>query len=240
MTATTRLGTTGLALAALILLACGDAAARVETTTRFLEYDQQAGIVAYEMTLRNLGSLPVSFVSLTAEPGSLEGPLDVSDLVKEQQASRRFTFRMPEGKFIFQPRFSLAYTDHEGQRHHVETKQSPLQMNIDFASVDVAAGEVSLKLHLGNLGTESLLFLEIWSENPPLPGGRIALGDLAPTENRQEEIDIQLTPGEKFFNPTLHFSFHAFETDGTQFHRKFYTILQPRLDRVAEALAERE
>ncbi len=229
----------GVALTALMLIGTANVSARVETSTRFLEFDQLAGIVAYELTLRNLGSLPVSFVNLSTIPACLEGPLELSDLVKEQQVSRRFTFSMPDNEFIFQPRFSLEYTDHEGERHSIETSQSPLNVDVDFAAVDLATGEVGLKLILGNLGRENLLFLEIWSENPPLPEDRIALGDLGPGERLTEEIQIRINPGELLFNPTLHLSYHAFETDGTRFHRKFYTILQPRLDRVAEALAKR-
>jgi hypothetical protein len=230
----------GAALAALMIMTGATASARVETSTRFLEFDQQAGIIAYELTLRNLGSLPVSFVNLSAEPSCLEGPLEVSDLVKEQQVSRRFTFAMAENEFLFQPLFSLGYTDHEGERHSIETSQSPLNVNVDFAAVDLATGEVALKLVLSNFSRESLLFVEIWSESPQLPEDRISLGDLAPGEQITDEILFRLPPGEMLFNPTLHLSYHAFETEGTRFHRKFYTILQPRLDRVAEALAERE
>ncbi len=229
----------GLALTMLLLLGAASVSARVETSTRFLEFDQQAGIVAYELTLRNLGSLPVSFVNLSAEPACLEGPLELSDLIKEQQVSRRFTFTMPDNEFIFQPRFSLYYTDHEGERHSIETNQSPLNVNVDFAAVDLATGEVALKLILGNIGRENLLFLEIWSENPTLPDDRISLGDLGPGERLIEEILIRIRPGEQLFNPTLHLSYHAFVPEGARFHREFYTILQPRLDRVAEALAKR-
>ena len=106
--------------------------------------------------------------------------------------------------------------------------------------MDLATGEVALKLVLSNFSRESLLFVEIWSESPQLPEDRISLGDLAPGEQITDEILFRLPPGEMLFNPTLHLSYHAFETEGTRFHRKFYTILQPRLDRVAEALAERE
>ncbi len=228
----------GVLLVTLMSLGAASVSARVETSMRFLEFDQQAGIVAYELTLRNLASLPVSFVSLSAEPACLEGPLELSDLVKKQQVSRRFTFTMPESEFIFQPRFNLNYTDYDGERHRIETSQSQLNVNVDFAAVDLATGEVALKLILGNLGSEDLLFLEIWSENPPLPEDRIALGDLGPGERLVDEILFRLPPGELLFNPTLHLSYHAFETDGTRFHRKFYTILQPRLDRVAEALTK--
>lgn len=225
---------------ALMLTLPGLAGARVETETRFLEFDARAGILAYELTVRNLGSLPVAFVELSAEPSCVEGPLEVSDLAKEHRATRRFTFRMPEGELVFQPRFTLAYTDHEGERHRIESRQSPLVTSIDFESVDLATGEVALRLDFMNPGRESLLFLELWSENPGLEAGRIAIGDLAPGERITREIPYRLPPGEQLFNPTLHVSFHAFETEGTRYHRKFYTILQPRLDRVEEALLARK
>lgn len=227
-----------LALGALVL-ASASAGARVETTTRFLELDQKSGILAYELTVRNLGSLPVDAVRLECEPASLEGPLSVTVLAKEEQANRRFTFRMPEQKLIFQPRFKLTYTDNEGERHVRESEQSPLVLGVDFGAVDVARGLVTLKLDLLNTGQESLLFVELWSENPGLPVGKLAIGDLAPGTTRQQLVDFSLPPGELLFNPTLHVSFHAFEAEGTQFHRKFYTIVQSRLDRVEAALAER-
>ncbi len=231
----------GIAVAVMLALALpGRAGARVETETRFLEFDARAGILAYEMTVRNLGSLPVSFVELSAEPACVEGPLATTDLAKEERVTRRFTFRMAEGKLVFHPRFTLAYTDHEGERHRIETGQSPLVANIDFESVDLATGEVVLQLDLSNPGRESLLFLELWSENPALPDGRIAIGDLAPGERIVRAVDYRFPPGERLFNPTLHVSFHAFETEGTRYHRKFFTVLQPRLDRVEAALNTRD
>lgn len=204
---------------------------------RFLEFDAPAGLLAYEVTLRNLSSLPVSAVTLTAEPACLEGPLAIDDLSPEQQISRRFSFAMPAASQLFQPRFSLEYRNFEGERIVVAPERSPLLTSVDFVAVDLAAGRVRLRVDFQNPGTESLLFLEFWSENPGLSEGTRALGDLAAGARLSEEYDFSVPPGSLFFNPTLHFSYHAFQAEGTRLHRNFVTLLQPRLDRVAEALA---
>lgn len=237
-----RFGWRGIA-AGVVLLAglaiATSAGANVETHTRFLEFDQRGGILAYELTVRNVGSLPVGNVVLSSLPECLEGSLAVMDLAKEEQVSRRFTFQMPEGKLIFQPRFQLAFNDNEGERHRIASRQSPLILSADFAEVELSQGRVVLKLELMNPGEESLLFLELWSENPELLQGRVKLGDLATGKSLSRRFEYSLPVGEVLFNPTLHVSFHAFEADGTRIHRNFYTILQPRLDRVEEALAAR-
>jgi len=204
---------------------------------RFLEFDGPAGLLAYEVTLRNLSSLPVSAITLSAEPASLEGPLRVNDLSPEQQISRRFSFAMPAGSQLFQPRFSLEYRNFEGERIVVAPDRSPLLTSIDFVVVDLAAGRVRLRVDFQNPSAESLLFLELWSENPSLADGTLPLGDLGPGERRSQEFELSVPPGTLLFNPTLHISFHAFHADGTRLHRNFMTLLQPRLDRVAAALS---
>lgn len=205
---------------------------------RFLEFDGPAGRLAYEVTLRNLSSLPVSAVTLTAEPTSLEGPFRVNDLAPEQQISRRFSFAMPAGSPLFQPRFALEYRNFEGERIVVAPDRSPLLTSIDFVVVDLAAGLVRLRADFQNPSAESLLFLELWSENPGLDEGTVSLGDLGPGERRSQEFELSVPPGTLLFNPTLHISFHAFRADGTRLHRNFMTLVQPHLDRVAEALAQ--
>lgn len=214
------------------------APARIETSVRFLEFDAPAGLLAYEVTLRNLSSLPVSAITLTAEPICLEGPLRVNDLDPEQQISRRFSFAMPSGSQLFQPRFSLEYRNFEGERIVVAPDRSPLLTSVDFVAVDLDAGRVRLRADFQNPSAESLLFLELWSENPSLDDGTAPLGDLGPGERLSQEFELSVPPGTLLFNPTLHVSFHAFHADGTRLHRNFMTLLQPRLDRVAEALGQ--
>ncbi len=229
--------------AAVLLLAIGAGRAgglsptRVETSMRFLEYDATRALLAYELTLRNLSNLAVSSVVLTAEPACLEGPFELGDLAREEQASRRFTFPMPTGQHVLQPRFELAYTNFEGERIHVPPTRSPLMTSVDFAAVDLETGRVSLRLDIQNPGADGLLFIEVWVENPSLAEGTLELGDLAPGERLSRELHLTLPPGELFFNPTLHFSYHAFLAEGTRLHRSFTTLVQPRLDRVAAALA---
>lgn len=217
--------------------AVGFTPARIETTMRFLEFDAPAGRLAYEITLRNLSSLPVSAVTLTAEPACLEGTLAINDLAPEQQVSRRFSFAMSPDSQLFQPRFSLEYRNFEGERIVVAPERSPLLTSVDFVAVDLAAGRVSLRVDFQNPGTESLLFLEFWSENPGLTEGTVSVGDLAAGEQRSQVCDFDVAPGSVLFNPTLHISYHAFQAEGTRLHRNFVTLLQPRLDRVAEVLA---
>jgi len=211
--------------------------ARVETTVRFLEFDGPAGRLAYEVTLRNLSSLPVSAVLLTADPPCLEGPFAAADLAPEEQRSRRFTFAMPEAGQIFQPRFSLEYRNFEGERIAVAPERTPLLTSVDFVAVDLAAGRVRLRVDFQNPGIESLLFLEFWTEHPCLAEDTVPLGDLAAGQHLSREFDFEVPPGTLLFNPTLHISYHAFHAEGTRLHRSFLTLLQPQLDRVAEALA---
>ena len=217
--------------------ASAESSSRVETTTRFVQYDEVQGLLAYEFTLRNVGSLPVSAVRLSTDPPCLEGPLEVGDLGREQQVGRRFTFKIDAQRRVFQPRFELQYTDYEGQRITVAPDRSPLILEVDFAAVDLATGRVSLRVDLNNLGTDNLLFLDLWSENPTLTEGDLALGDLEPGQSLSREVHFQLDPGERYFNPTLHLSFHALKAEGSRLHRRFYTIVQPQLDKVAAALA---
>jgi len=225
-----------------LCLACSPGSAlglsptHVETSLRFLEYDATRGLLAYEVTLRNLSSLPVSSLELSASPPCLEGPFAVGDLAREQQASRRFTFPMQSDAQLLQPRFDLAYTNFEGERIRVPATRPPLLTSVDFAAVDLAAGQVRLRVELHNPGAEGLLFLELWSENPGLAEGTLRLGDLAPGQRLSLELPFAVAPGDLLFNPTLHFSYHAFLAEGTRLHRSFTTLLQPRLDRVAAAL----
>jgi hypothetical protein len=231
------------AAAAVLLLAIGAVRAdglsptRVETSMRFLEYDAPRALLAYELTLRNVSNLAVSSVVLTAEPPCLEGPFELADLAREEQASRRFTFPMPADRQVLQPRFELAYTNFEGERIHVPPARSPLMTSVDFAAVDLETGRVSLRVDIQNPGADGLLFIKLWVENPSLAEGTLELGDLGPGERLSREFQLTLAPGELFFNPTLHFSYHAFQAEGTRLHRSFTTMLQPRLDRVAAALA---
>jgi len=232
------------AAGALLLVALGAGAAgglsptRVETSMRFLEYDAPRAHLAYELTLRNLSNLPVSSLVLTAEPGCMEGPFAVSELAREEQASRRFTFAMPPGTLVLQPRFDLEYTNFEGERVRVPASRPPLQTSVDFVAVDLDSGRVELRVDLQNPGAEGLLFLELWTENPSQAVGTLRLGDLGPGERRSLDLQFALPPGELLFNPTLHFSYHAFQAEGTRLHRSFTTLLQPRLDRVAAALRD--
>ena len=217
--------------------ASAESSSRVETTTRFVQYDEVQGLLAYEFTLRNVGSLPVSAVRLSTDPPCLEGPLEVGDLGREQQVGRRFTFKIDAQRRVFQPRFELQYTDYEGQRITVAPDRSPLILEVDFAAVDLATGRVSLRVDLNNLGTDNLLFLELWSKNPTRTEGDLALGDLEPGQSLSREVHLPLDPGERYFNPTLHLSFHALKAEGSRLQRRFYTIVQPQLDKVAAALA---
>jgi hypothetical protein len=216
--------------------ASGLSPTRVETSMRFLEYDAPRALLAYEVTLRNLSNLPVSSVVLTALPACLEGAFAPGDLAREEQASRRFTFPLPSGEHVLQPRFELAYTNFEGERIHVPPTRSALLTNVDFTAVDLEAGIVTLRVSVQNPGADGLLFIELWVENPSLAEGTLELGDLAPGQRLSREVQLKVAPGDVLFNPTLHFSYHAFQAEGTRLHRSFTTLLQPRLDRVAAAL----
>ena len=231
------------AAGALLIVALGAGGAsglsptHVETSMRFLEYDAPGALLAYELTLRNLSNLPVASLVLTAEPACVEGPFAVGELAREEQASRRFTFPMPAGSQVLQPRFDLEYTNFEGERIRVPASRPPLLTSVDFAAVDLETGQVSLRVDLQNPSEEGLLFVELWVENPGLAEGTLRLGDLGPGQRLSLELPLALPPGELFFNPTLHFSYHAFRAEGTRLRRSFVTLLQPRLDHVAAALA---
>ncbi|MCP4546445.1 MAG: hypothetical protein GY835_08285 [bacterium] len=215
------------------------ASGRVETLSRFLEYDQTQNILVYEITLRNLEQLPVSDIELTALPACEEGILEVNELRKEQRVSRRFTFKIEPGKSLFQPRFRLEYTKQDGERVYIEPSKSHIAVSIDFSHVDVAKGLVALKLSITNPNEESLIFIELKTENPKIEEGTMTLGDLKPGCSIHKEILFRTTPGDAFFNPTLYLNYHAFQTSGTKFHRNFYTVLQSDLNRVEAALKER-
>jgi len=217
----------------------GDPDAGVEAVPRFLEYDGVEGILSYEITVRNLGSLPVSHVTLAADPESVEGPFALSDLGPEASALRRFTFRIDADTDIFQPRFRLTYTDAEGERIRSDAARSPLAASIDFAECDVAAGRVSLHFTLTNPNAEPLLFLELYTENPRQPEGARFLGDLGPGATLEFDIPFRLPAGERFFNPTCYLRYHAFLAEGTRIHRLFYTLLETDLREVEAALADR-
>lgn len=219
--------------------AAGDPDAGVEAVPRFLEYDGDAGILSYEITVRNLGSLPVSNITLESVPGSEEGVFALVDLGPEASALRRFTFRVDEDTDIFQPRFLLSYTDFEGERIRSDAGRTPLAASIDFAACDVAAGRVTLRFTLTNPHAEPLLFLELYAENPRLSDGDLFLGDLGPGATLEVDVPFRLPPGERFFNPTCYLRYHAFHTEGTRIHRLFYTLLETDLRDVEAALARR-
>jgi len=226
---------------ALFALALGASAPRatVETSMRFLEYDHTQGLLAYEITVRNLGGLPVSHVFLSTDPPALEGTFELSDLAKEERSSRRFTFRMPAETLLFQPRFLLAYTDYEGERIRIEQERPYLAVTVDFVECDLAAGKVAMSIALSNPNPEPVIFLELRSENPPLLGGTTGLGDLGPGDSASYIVHFSVEPDERFFNPTLYLDYHAFHSEGTRIHRSFYTILQPDLGRIEAALSAR-
>jgi hypothetical protein len=225
--------------AALVLAAPEQAPAEVETLTQFLEYDQAQGVIAYKVVLRNRGSLPVRGIKLDVDPPCREGAWELSELSKEEVGTRQFSFDLPAGQLIFQPRFSLAYTDNEGERVEIAPGQSRLATTMDFTACQVATGRVTVRFTFTNPGEEPLLFLELSSENPRLAEGSLELGDLKPGETIQKDIEFQLQPGERIFNPTVHLLYHAFYSQGTRIHRSFYTFLQPDLQRVEDALAAR-
>jgi hypothetical protein len=212
---------------------------QVETRTRFLEYDQATGMLAYMISLRNLGNLTVSFVEVSADPPGSEGPFEISDLSKGQMVSRRFSFHLPPGQMLFQPRFNLAYTNFEGQRILIESQERLISTTVDFAECDVETGRVVLDLSIVNIGSGPLIFMELKTDNPHLEGGTLGLEDLKVGKQLKQSIEFQLDPNEIFFNPTLYLTYHAFQTESTQRHRNFITILQPDLRRIESALAER-
>ncbi|MBN2172142.1 MAG: hypothetical protein JW819_12555 [Candidatus Krumholzibacteriota bacterium] len=246
MSATRPLAAFAAASLAMLLLAsafpparAGDPNAGVEAVPRFLEYDGNEGILSYEITVRNLGSLPVNHITLATEPESLEGSFALDDLGPEASALRRFTFRIDEGTNLFQPRFLLSYTDSEGERIRPDTGRSPLAASIDFAACDVAEGRVTLHFTLTNPHAEPMLFLELYTENPHLTDGTRFLGDLGPGATLEVDIPFRLPAGERLFNPTCYLRYHAFLTEGTRIHRLFYTLLETDLRQVEQALAKR-
>jgi hypothetical protein len=89
-----------------------------------------------------------------------------------------------------------------------------------------------------NIGDEPLLFLELRSENPSFAAGALDLGDLRSGESMTQIIEFELPPGDRFFNPTLHLSYHALYSKGTRLIRNFYTFVQSDLRRVEAALSE--
>ena len=212
---------------------------QLETTTRFLEYDQGRGLLAYLVSVRNLGSLPVSFVELRAEPGSVEGPIESSDLTKGQTISRRFSFALPPGETLFQPRFHLAYTTFEGQRIEIAPEKRLIAMSVDFVECDVKAGRVALSLAILNVSEEPLIFVELKADNPHLREGTRSLADLKVGMQLEQIVEFDLEPGETFFNPTLYLTYHAFQSESTRRHSNFLTLLQPDLRRIEAALLER-
>ncbi len=213
---------------------------QIETSTRFLEFDETAGLIAYDVSLRNLGNLPVSFIELGAEPASLEGPLELSDLGKGQMISRRFSFQLSPESHLFQPRFRLGYTDFEGQRIEIKPEKRLHALTIDFTSCDIASGQIEMELSILNISPEPLIFVELKAEHPQLVGGTLALGDLKVGTQLTKKLMFQVSPGETFFNPTIYLTYHAFQAELTKRHRSFTTILQPDLRRIETALQTRQ
>jgi hypothetical protein len=212
----------------------------VETVTRFLEYNHRDGLMSYEISLRNLESLTISDIELESTPVSLEGAFSLRELKKGERGNRQFTFHIPSGNTLFQPRFKLAYTKQGGERVYVDPgEKSQILVNIDFRDVSLEQGRVDLLLSITNPNKESLVFMELKSENPDLAAGTITLDDLSTGESLEEIISFEIKPGEQFFNPTLYLSYHAFHTSGTKRHRNFYTIIQPDLSRVERLLLDR-
>ncbi len=209
----------------------------IETQTRFLEYDASRGSLVYEVSLRNVGNLPVSYIDLDSDPPSLEGTFSVDELTTGDWAHRRFSFELKKGQQIFQPRFRLAFTDYEGERIKSEEERSPLVANVDFSYCDIATGWVDMVFTLTNLGEEPILFLELRSENPGLPQGVIEHDSISPGDSFSWTLEFQLEPGDTFFNPTLYLSYHSFSVSGTRLKKKFFTFLQSDLSKVQEALA---
>jgi len=233
-------------LAALLVLAMAapagakdESRGSVETQTRFLEYDALSGRLAYEVTVRNLGQLPVSFVELRSDPACQEGPFMVDDLGRGQSASRVFSFAMGREQQILHPRFELAFTDYEGERLRVLPQESLVAASVDFSYCDVATGWTDMAFSLTNTSPEPLLFLELRSENPSLSTGKLEAESLGPGKTVTWTLEYQLEPGETVFNPTLHLDYHQFGPTGTDQRRSFFTFLQPDLRRVEKALMEK-
>jgi len=212
----------------------------VETRTRFLEYDAGRSSLIYEVSLRNVGNLPVSYIELDSDPASIEGSFSVDELGSGDWAKRRFSFKLAPRQKIFQPRFVVAFTDYEGQRIRSEEERSTLAANVDFSYCDVNTGWVDMIFTLTNLGDEPLLFLELRSENPRLPQEFIEKESLSPGEEASWTLEFQLEPGETLFNPTLYLEYYAFGVSGTRLQKKFFTFLQEDLRKVQNALADRE
>ena len=213
----------------------------VETHTRFLEFDTSTGNLVYEVSIRNLGNLPVSYLDLESDPISLEGTFSVDELGRGDWARRRFSFKLNPGQLVLQPRFTLGFTSYDGERIKSEEERSSLVANADFSFCDVTTGWVDMVFTLTNLGEDPLLFLELRSENPELPKGLIEHESMSPGESVSWTIEFQLEPGDTFFNPTLYLSYHSFGVSGTRLQKKFFTFIQKDLRKVEEALkAEQE
>jgi hypothetical protein len=219
------------------LMAAETSRGSVETQTRFLEYDQASGSLVYEVSIRNVGRLPVSYIDLESDPPSLEGKFSVDELSSGKWAHRRFSFQLKKGQQVFQPRFRMAFTDYEGERIKSEEERSPLAANVDFSYCDLATGWVDMVFTLSNLGEEPILFLEMRSENPSLPQGVIEHESLSSGESMSWTLEFQLEPGDTFFNPTLYLSYHSFSASGTRLKKKFFTFLQSDLQKVQDTLA---
>jgi len=227
-----------------LLIAAGASAGEsskgsLETTTQFLEYRADESLIVYELTMRNVGNLPLSYIALDSEPASVEGAFLVDELGSGGTAKRTFSFLLEPEQRVFQPRFRAVFTDHDGERILSEEERSPLATNIDFSYCDVNAGWLDMDFTLSNLGDEPLLFLVLRSENPPLSGESLKLDSLGPGEGHRWTLEFQLEPGETLFNPTLHLEYYAFGVSGTRLQKKFFTFLQEDLRKVEMALAER-
>jgi hypothetical protein len=227
--------------AACLLLLAGaglsPALASVETLSRFLEYDQTQRLLVYEISLRNLGSLPVRRVLLESEPSAREGALKINELVKEKPFTGRLSFELPEGLQIFQPRLILSYSNHEGERIREAQDRPTLIPSTEFLACDLDSGWVEMRLSLTNPNPDPVIFLELRSENPPLdPPGTLELGDIQQGCTLSCDLRFRIDPGQRFFNPTLHISYHAYLAESTRLHRNFYTLLLPDLGRLESAL----
>lgn len=236
---------TGLALVALLAVGAVQAFAQagskgsVETSVRLLEYDADRGTLIYDVSLRNLGRLPVTFVHLDSDPASEHGPLELLELRRGQIHSHRFSFQLQEDQFLFRPVFKLEFTDAEGRRVRENTSDAHLTCNVDFATCDVKAGVVTLDLSVSNVADDPMLFMELTCENPPLAGDMMELGDVSPGETIYTQVTLQLSPGSLFFHPTLHISYYAFDVKGAFRFKSFITMLQPDLRKVERELLMR-
>ncbi len=224
-------------LVSTLALASESSRNKVETHTRFLEFDASTGNLVYEVSIRNLGNLPVSYLELDSDPICLEGTFHVDELGRGDWARRRFSFQLRPDQLVLQPRFTLLFTDYEGERIKSEEERGPLAANADFSFCDVNTGWVDMVFTLTNLGDEPLLFLELRSENPQLPQGLIEHESLSPGKSVSWTLEFQLEPGDTFFNPTLYLSYHSFGVAGTRLQKKFFTFIQKDLRKVEDVLA---